>query len=299
MAIKQAIRNENISEEMRVLYVALTRAREKLYITGQVKSNEDFKEHVNLYNNEINIDVGLVRKSNNYLDWIALAGIKNITYMTKADLNGVYQVEPELDNKIDDLLNIDIKKSYGEHKQEIYDKLNYTYAYQCAVGLPQKVSVTKLKNELTPEKEIVQYVPKFALDDTPQGTLRGTIIHSVFEHLDYMNITTASSIKDEIRRLITNEQIVDDAIKVINISKMVSFANSSVINRMRRADYKFKEQPFVYTLNSERVDENCADEKVLIQGIVDACFIENNEIILIDYKSDYVDIDNKQQGKKY
>ncbi|OON98753.1 MAG: helicase-exonuclease AddAB subunit AddA [Epulopiscium sp. Nele67-Bin004] len=296
MAIKRAIKNENISEEMRVLYVALTRAREKLYITGQVKNNENFKAIVDLYNNEMNIDAGLVRKSNNYLDWLVLSGIKNITYMTKADLNKADKAQPQINNKVDDLLGINITTQYGDHKKEIYDKLNYMYVHQCAVGLPQKVSVTKLKNELMPEKEIIPYVPKFALDDTPQGAVRGTIIHGVFEHLDYINITTAGDIKSEIQRLIANEQIVDKSIEVIDISKMVSFANSDVINRMRQAQQKFKEQPFVYTLDSKRVDANCTGEKVLIQGIVDACFIENNEIVLIDYKSDYVDISNKQQS---
>ena len=158
-AIKNVVRNENISEEMRILYVALTRAKEKLIITGisndYQKQLEDIEQQKNIYaRKDGKINPILVKKYKSYLDWILLVYLYEQS--NTEDLLELNRVEPSsvLENKkqdieqertsknIIDMLN---KKANKNDVNQVRNQIEYEYPNKLAIDIPTKSSVTKIK----------------------------------------------------------------------------------------------------------------------------------------------------------
>lgn len=158
VAMKNKILVETLSEEMRILYVALTRAKEKLYITGISKNYEEeiekLKENVERYKKQDGkINPILVKKYKKYLDWILLdlqyekegteSILKTYVHKKKELLKTLKTEEKETEDIIEKLENTEIDKS----KQEEIDKvLNFKYSHILDTILPTKTSVTEIKN---------------------------------------------------------------------------------------------------------------------------------------------------------
>ena len=196
---KAAIRNkiliETLSEEMRILYVALTRAKEKLIITGiekdYAKESEKMIEQVSRYHKcENKINPILVKKYKKYLDWILLVyqyekenaeNMINLNVFKKNEiLKSFTKVEKENVNVIEILENKECNK---EKLNKIEEILNYTYPYEIATKIPTKTSVTNIKqmqSEIEIEKQIEFPKPKFLKEDKEEkltGAQKGTLVH--------------------------------------------------------------------------------------------------------------------------
>lgn len=172
-AIKLKIKLETLSEEQRILYVALTRAKEKLIITGISKDLEkDFKqkrELLQIYNENMNIiDYKLVKKYKTYLDWLELVYLKNENKIT--DIATLYtytktDLEKELNNKEQEKLN-NIKEKIFENTKDLKDTenikeiLNWKYRYKKSSEIPTKTAVTRLQAEEDKKIELTE-IPKF------------------------------------------------------------------------------------------------------------------------------------------
>ncbi len=164
-AIKLQMKKETISEEMRILYVALTRAKEKLIITGLNKDLKKqlskFKELVDLEKDSGNmrIPVSLIKKCKSYLDWLQLISIynkdklKDVLEINEINANDIMKrVDNEEDNEEIDIDSIAKEKLDVAVIKEINEKINWKYEYDRATVIPSKTSVTKLK-ELSIENE--------------------------------------------------------------------------------------------------------------------------------------------------
>ena len=171
-ALRIKLKTETISEEMRILYVALTRAREKLYITGVAKdlqkSMKEKEELIQIYNEE-KLNANLIKKYKTYLDWIELVYLNNKEKMK--DILQVYEhsykeinseVEEKEETDIVELLKLEVEKQKLEGKNQMFDIgckgencssgeiakiLNWEYLYKLAEDIPTKTSVSKIKNE--------------------------------------------------------------------------------------------------------------------------------------------------------
>ena len=337
IAMKQQIINENKSEEMRVLYVALTRAKEKLFITGTLSSLEKSAKKWSVYadrNQDEIIPIG-VKRSDSYLNWIGLSlfahsgidtireklgdklkyhfegkGRWKVNVWQKDMLGELKDSQLEDVEKYKNILNEwDSKKTYGDYKKEIFDRLNSEYNYIQETTLPTKVSVSEIKREsqksVNEEFEVVNIksaysdetnheLPKFMKQEkTIGGAEKGTIIHGVFEHLDYIKYRKLDEIKIEMQKLVERGQIDERALEIVDYTKIYEMANSEVVNQMRQAKVVKKEQAFSYLLPAKEIKEDyTGEEDVLIQGVIDSFFINDEGITLIDYKTDYVDKEN-------
>ena len=130
-----------------------------------------------------------------------------------------------------------------------------------------------------------------------EATTRGTLIHQVFEQIDLMKHTTYEEIYDEINRLIAKGKLPEEVRQIVSIKKLENVAKSKLFARMKQANYVWKEKAFVYLLPAAQVDSQYPeDENILIQGVVDTCFIEDDHVVLIDYKTDYVDKENREKS---
>lgn len=340
LAVKEQIKAENTSEEMRVLYVALTRAKEKLFITGTVSDVAERAAKWGLFANrkEKAIMALGVKKGQSYLNWIGMSLYAHCHVDFFRKLNQEEQLVPFqgesewqvkvwhkeelgviqrdrgqlIKDKKEEILSWNTSITYSCHKKEIIDKLSYQYPYKAAITMPHKVSVSEIKELKHQDKEMAYnleaprkieqeaYVPKFMrAEKTVTGARRGTLIHSVFEHLDYLKWTTEEEIKLEIERMVKENILETEVLEVISYRQLAQMAQSDIVNKMRKATYVEKEKAFIYLANANQIDEKYpSDEKILVQGVIDSFFIDEEGITLIDYKTDYIDRNNLLHSKE-
>ena len=339
LAIKQQIKAENTSEEMRVLYVALTRAKEKLFITGTMPNVEDKASKWQLFahrEDKAIMPLGIKRGSS-YLNWIGLSlyAHKQVDFFRalmqdkvkqtfdgkskwhvkiwhKEELGAIEASQREtLEERKALLYNWDTEKVYSDYKMEIDRRLDFKYPHEKAILLPTKVSVSEIKRSqskvdtdayevmLYPEEEQVAPCPSFIkTEEALVGARRGTLIHSIFEHLDYLKYRDEVAITQELERLILEHKLSEEVLKVANIKRLAQMANSEIVEQMRKAKNVQKEKAFIYLAKASLIDETYPeDEEILIQGVIDNYFINEEGITIVDYKTDYIN-PNDIEGSK-
>ena len=305
---KQAMRNqimlETLSEEMRVLYVALTRAKEKLIITGYSKNDADKQKKIDKDMSRYNkINPILLKKYKSYMDWIRLVYLYNkadnlaeLKFYKKSDI-----IKNNQDTDKNEIVSEEIIKQLNDFKineqksNEIIKKLKYEYPYKKLTILPNKTSITEIKNaKLNKEEQYEIEKPKFLQNDADiriTGSEKGTLIHLCMQKLD---IRKSNYTIDDIRKLVNDlefKQIITPLeAEAININKVYKFTQSSIWKDILQAKEVEREKPFYINLPANEVYGDEFEGKVLVQGIIDLYYIDKNDnLILVDYKTDYVE----------
>lgn len=307
-AIKRKMKIEAISEEMRVLYVALTRAREKLYITGVSKDlNKALKkqqEALDVLNNKNSkIQTSIVKLSKSYLDWLTLVYLYNKESIEEIlKLNIIKKDDIMVKKEIkEDLNNVDIEKVAKENKikekqEEISKVLSWKYEYDNLTKIQSKTSVTKIKqlSESVPEESIqIDMVPKFLSGtETVSNARKGTLMHLCLQKLDLRQEYTKEQIQEVINGMVANRIIMQNEADCIDTEKILEFTKSDLAKRIRKAKNIYKEAPFYINIPVNKIyKEENSDEKVLVQGIIDLYFIDElGKVVLVDYKTDRVKV---------
>ena len=151
--------------------------------------------------------------------------------------------------------------------------------------------------ELYPETDIVPLIPQFIQKtEEKTGAARGTIYHTVMEWLDFEHLIElrgahVPKMKAELQTLVDAGKLSEEELRAVNPMDLLDLAESDLSERMAEAASRgelFREQPFVMGLPASQVDGSDSDETILIQGIIDAFFYEDGQIVLLDYKTDYV-----------
>lgn len=285
-------------EEMRLFYVAMTRAREKLIMTAVLKAPEE----------ELNKSV-ILSKAPSYFDFLVYSkGDKENFENIDITITDVTEL---IDDRVKDLIVNDalkekmLKELQDNETFEISDKiksrLNYSYSFDPQDNFA-KISVTELKkrsmkikedNEsadadgaalIDPEEPVIPLVPSFISqkEKTVPGTVYGTAFHRMLEIWDYSVEETPENVKSYFNKVREEKKMEDDLISVVREQDIYDFLMSDIAGRMKRSFESGslkREQPFVIK------DES----GMLVQGIIDAFFIEDGEIVLVDYKTDVVE----------
>lgn len=303
-AIKIKSKEEIISEEMRVLYVALTRAKERLIVTGVSKDLEkDLKEKeelLSLYLKDDKINKGLLKKYKSYLDWIELVYWKNekadiikIDKIKKDQILNTEEIKDEdKERKIDDIINnIEMK-----NEEEIKSRLNWEYKDIDLSSIEGKTSVSNIK-AINISKDITEFkinnmkTPEFLKDKTNRlsGAQKGTLIHLCLQNLNIKEDYTYEKIKDLIDELLFKKKISTIEAENIDINKILEFTKSKLWEELKNAKLVEREKAFYISITAEEIYNNKIEEDILVQGIIDLYYInEKDELILVDYKTDYV-----------
>jgi ATP-dependent helicase/nuclease subunit A len=173
---------------------------------------------------------------------------------------------------------------------------------------PEKISVSDIKeidfNKIA-KKEYQSNIKEFQKEDVPQYTSaeKGTIVHKILKHLNYLNINDMNSLEKEIKKIVDKKIIIESEYKCLDRNKILNFCNSDIVHRMKKATKIYKEMPFVLKKSVREIfkDENIKkDDTILIQGIIDCYFEEDGNIILLDYKTDWTeDITGEYLKNKY
>ena len=325
-AIKNVVRNENISEEMRILYVALTRAKEKLIITGisndYHKQLEDIEQQKNIYaRKDGKINPILVKKYKSYLDWILLvylyekSNTEDLLELNKIEQGSVLEnkkqdIEQEKTSQnIIEMLN---KKANKNDVNQVRNQIEYEYPNKLAIDIPTKSSVTKIKqmkqkqlgvdfesmeNEVEQEKSITFEKPKFLQEEKETkitSAQKGTLTHLCLQRLNPKEEYDFDKIKSLIQNLEMNQIITEKESEAINVYKILQFTKSEIWNQLKNAKEYYQEKPFYINVPANQIYDEDIKENILVQGIIDLYFVnESGQVVLVDYKTDYVENGNE------
>ena len=311
-AIKMVSKRESISEEMRVLYVALTRAKEKLIITGIEKDLQKFIEskekELQIYESEDNskINPKILESYKSYLDWIELVYLKNkiknsdifeFNVVSKTEiLNQTVESETERKDVLKDIAN---KKVSKENMEKIKNILEWEYKYKDSTEMPSELSVSKIK-ELSKDTEekigITLKKPNFLIEKTELTPAeKGTIMHLCLQKLNYKEEYNLEKLKNMVNNLVNKEIILPKEAESVNYNKILAFLSSNIWKEMQTAKVVEQEKAFYLNLKANEIYQNDAEDEILVQGIIDLYYITNNdELVLVDYKTDYVENNNEQ-----
>ena len=328
-AIKNKIKIETLSEEMRVLYVALTRAKEKIIITGFIKKDKQNKmlENTEKYDK---LNLMLLQKAKSYLDWLMLVHIYNENEMeeistwnnyTKEEILSICNEENSKENEniseiiLDKINNFKLEENT---EKQISELLNYKYKYIASTAIPTKTSVTEIKESLLTEKqntpkdeeqedEQLEELPKpkfLQADEETQITNaeKGTLIHLCMQKLDIRKKEyTINDIKELVDKLVAKKNITEQEANSINLKKVLQFTKSKIWEEMCEAKTVEREKTFYINIPAKEIYKENVEEKVLVQGIIDLYYItKEDELILVDFKTDYVpNNDEKILANKY
>ena len=338
-AIKQRIRLETLSEEVRILYVAFTRAKEKLIITGAVNG---LAKWITKYCNAAALvrDIILpseVLKGKSYLDWIGMAICKHRDGESLRELVGANDISIKDDlstwsvktwtksDLIVDKKNSDVDEINEENllinfdcssvDKEIERRLDFRYKFREATLIKSNFSVSELKKknfEQVPvidteelfKEDICNIKPKFLQEERGlTAAEKGTAMHFVMQKVDLSRVSTIEEIKVQLKELVDRELLSKEEYKVISPYKVKKFFISKLGERMlsahNRGDIVYRELPFYTEIDVHRIDpdlpKDVEGDKVRLQGVIDSFFYEDNEVILLDYKTDYVEQGNEEE----
>ena len=342
-ALKCKINIENISEEMRILYVALTRAKEKLIITSSIK---DIEQNMHKWSSNISTEKMVskydILNGKNYMDWMMPAIIKhkdlediretyNLSTSISMEDESKWSVKTWSRDDIDfekhekegirEVLNtMDLSQHDTEYYEQIEKKLNFEYPYLGVVKKAASISVTEIKKRQEEYEEQEDSLglykhkttlkkPKFLSESQKSekitGARRGTIVHLIMEVLDFEKVNTESEIKAQIQDLVKRRIITEKESQVLSPRKIMRFFKSPIAKRMLSSKFVKREQK-IYTqikmndiyLNDEIFKNNretYENESVMLRGVIDLYFEEDDGLVILDYKTDFVEENNKKE----
>ena len=307
-AIKIKTKKELKSEEMRLLYVALTRAREKIIITGISKdiqkSLKQKEELLNSYNDDEKINSVVSSKAKSYLDWLELIILKN------KDLNKLLKITYHKKNEIQNTevknnsnKKIDFPDEEKPQNIDVINKLTWTYPNSILTSIEGKSSVSKIANKEEIPNKIEQVLPNFLKDiqTNISGAEKGTVMHLILQKMNFKEEYTIERISDLLEEL-EEKKIINAAQKEsVEKEKILNFTKSDLFKQLKKAKNIYKEKAFYINIPAKEIYNNDIEEPVLVQGIIDLYFIdENDNMVLVDYKTDYVpNNDEEYLRKKY
>lgn len=334
------MKEDNLAEELRVLYVALTRAREKLILTA-VLDKADEKWELSQMTGQEKLTYLDFCEAGSYMDFLLpilpKTGIAVKTLRTEDLAAEELGEQLRMGDRREQLRLIACGETpltgdpeENERKlMHLRERFAYQYPHPGLQKLYTKTTVSELKIAAMAEKdeaafhtfeekEVVPYIPGFRREqEKVSGAVRGNAFHRTMELLDFTYLFTESGLftgcpnyyeeyrrgldknrlqnrlEEFLQRETVSLRLTEEYAKAVSLPKILNFLEQELAYRMWRAQEQgllYREQPFVLGIDAKRLDPDLPEgEKVLIQGIIDVFFIEDGEIVLLDYKTDVID----------
>ena len=301
-AVKLAIRKDNISEEMRVLYVAMTRAREKLIM---VYAEDKIYDKCRKYAYEA--PIGRVKyaplacsEASGYGDWLLgtllrhpdaadirdQAGISSdIVLPSTVPMKIVHSVaspEEETEEKSSVTFTTD-----EDFLSLIKERSEYRYKYSAFSGIVTKRAASETDKNFVDRDYFASSAPAFLSSEGLTGAARGIATHSFIQYADYEKAKV--SVKGEIERLRDKGILTDAQADSINVEAAETFFSSPLLSRILSSGLVMREKKFTIEVPVSYVYEGMdeySDEMIMIQGIADCAFLEDGKLVVVDYKTD-------------
>ncbi len=310
-ACKNAIISSEISEELRVLYVALTRPREKLvvFFTNTTKTMltslsdilmlpDAFSKPLNPYYvlNTSSMGEWLLSVFMMHPDCVELRKILGHSTLLcpESDFRLKFVAEDYEENEDEsEEIEEEIAPVDFELLREIKEKSEYSYPYDALFGVMAKRTASSAEKKSNSREYFAQSKPKF-VSGKLTGALRGTAVHKFLEICDFKEASV--SVENELSRLLSEELITPEEAQALDADAVRCFFGSDIGKRLLKSEKPYKEYKFS-VLRSVKdfypdIPDEYGDEKIVAEGKLDCAFTENGNAVIIDYKTDNITDEN-------
>ena len=311
-AISVKMVSESVSEEMRVLYVAMTRARDRLIMTYASQTLQKDLEEMALRQDFDDGDL-LCREALCMGDWILMAALRRteagelhvcggkpkktkigdypwkiqlVQAPAQATATSVQALEPRMPEGIEDRLR---------------RGLSFEYDHYPATITPSKRTATDRKGRFkdkeaadlaeAPKTEIRLWRKPAFLSSQGQGKEYGNAVHAVMQYICYENCGSLKEVSREIQRLIDNGFLSEEQGSLVSAERITKFFSTEIGNKLKNGVSNLREFKFSILDNGNHYGENLEEEQVLLQGVVDCALMEPDGITIIDFKTDKVTVE--------
>ena len=294
------------SEQMRLLYVAMTRAERKLYLVGKGSREKlEAKEYPTAENGKLDSNTRLQAK--NFQDWIwAISKVfardnLNFSYRFIGEDQLTREAIGQLENKssLQDRSQADNRQS--ETIKEALEMLKevevYNTLHRAAIELPSVQTPSQIKKfyepvmdmegvqianqTQSPEKQISFDLPDYSTKEKVTGAEIGSATHELMQRIDLNQQPTLASLKDTLKQVQTSPAVRDK----INLSKILAFFDTSLgQDILANTNHLYREQPFSMLKRDQK-----SQEDFVVRGILDGYLLFEDRIVLFDYKTDRYD----------
>ncbi len=301
-ALMNVKKNEGLSEEMRILYVALTRAKEKLIVMGTV-NNEKLAKKLTAAAKCKTLKFGshIVREASSLMEWICMSLVRfdrfeelrntlNInSQMLKTDCPITVKFTSLKDYEYCETVNINNLPEETEQTFENIDEL-FTWQYNHIKNeVYTKYSVSNIKRNKLQYRNI-HFLKENMIgeNDELSGAEKGTLIHLIFEKAIKSKIKDEQALKDMLNTLLSKNVITEQEYKNIPVKQVMNFLKSDICTKIYSSTEVYVEAPFEIMCDSSIADDETKGVEILVQGIIDLYFLEDDTYTVIDFKSDKV-----------
>ncbi|MCQ2406187.1 MAG: UvrD-helicase domain-containing protein [Oscillospiraceae bacterium] len=328
-AIGKALHAEQLSEEMRILYVAVTRAEERLFMTF---TESQKTRSITSPTPGKAVPTALTSDCKSYAEWLLLACIGNESMggrtifslnrfpLTDTDKSGAENEEGALSAPPEAQENTGDNTDISEEMAIIKGSLDFVYPYEAEDFIPAKVSATSLKGFYRPDIEAKEFFkddeyseedeerlrargvltkpaysakrPDFSKEAGLTAAERGTATHGFLYSSSFCALSRENGIEEEKKRLLALGTFTEEELNVVNDKAISALAKGPLGERLIAAEKEgrlYKEYRFTVLVPALSLFPNApAEETILLQGAADCFFIEDDGIVLIDYKTDKV-----------
>ena len=290
---RQVISEKNVeeqkAEELRILYVAMTRAREKLILIGTAKNIDKKIAKYKRYENSVTIPGFAALSANSFLDWIMLAMSKETDCIITKNIEASQIRIADKSKSIDK----------PEVKADM-TKLAKKPTISLEKYIPSKMSVTEIKRRMEYNDESTKNLfdkydkmdkqtyyrrPDFEQTKNVTGVEYGLLMHSVMQRLDLNGDLSYNGINKQIELMTAQNIFTIEQAKIISRKNIAKFFASAVGKKMISSNEVYRELPFIRLVDISKFYPNVSD-KIFIQGIIDVLFRDEDKFILLDYKTD-------------
>ncbi len=308
-AISAALEAESVSEELRVLYVAMTRARDRLIMTYASQNlSKDLASTVQRM--DLCSAYLMTAEVSCPGDWILFSALKRMeagaffalggkpATTRSSDTPWKIAVCEEQPQEAPTAADTEEQPQYQQTLEPVLPLLRYRYPYPAATQTPSKQTATQKKGRQK-DREAAENAqpprpvyrswrkPSFA-DAAPDGTDYGNAIHALMQFIRFEACGDLSGVEGEIRRLVQERFITAQQAEMADSARLTEFFASEMGRRLRRSAQVLREFKFSILEDAAQYGDGLAGEKVLLQGVVDCALVEEDGITVIDFKTDRI-----------
>ena len=306
-AVKLDLDKRAMSEELRVLHVAMTRAKEKLIMVSTLKNADSTLSRLGAQvSDDKAISPFVVGAANSFSDWLLMCVLRHPSGVKLREIAGVL---PEVVVRDETPIHIDLVRPQEEPSLEekspcvteekiideallekIKERINFEYKYDELAKIPAKVTVSELISGGSPEVKFdFSRRPAFLSGERNlTAAQRGTALHAFMQFVDLRKAQL--DLESEIKSLMERNFLTAEQAEALDRVQIKRFLDSDLCTRILTSPSVVREYRFAVNMDASEVvpelKSEFASEKVMLQGAIDCIFEEDGELILVDYKTD-------------
>lgn len=321
---REQMLRDSRAEEMRLFYVALTRAKEKLILSAPVGTFYDAWKKAIPANGQKPAP-GILRRQKSTRDWTLTALLAHPDGGILREIADCAAVQPP--ESMQAAFSMSLYRPDGaetpqrrtaataaeQTSEKEYDaaalsRFSYEYPHKGLCKIPVKLSISELKRRVVPEEEYVPNLLRYTMPRLAEhmeigAAERGTITHYVMQHLDLQKTASVTQIEDQLHAMTARGLLYENQARAVSAAQIARFFQSELGKRLVRSAHVEREFDFYMQVPAKTIEKGLSaedgEEKVLLQGIADCFFYEDDGVVLIDYKTDYITEDEASARAAY